>query len=104
MSEPRAVRIAKIWKRLLCDPRGTLTADGKAILRDLAEFCYAAKPICIRDTSGRIDPLATQHALGRQEAYLRIAGMLGIDSLETVRVAYEMGREATDAEETVFPG
>lgn len=103
MSEPRAVRVAKIWKRLLCDPRGTLTADGKAILRDLAEFCYAAKPICIRDTAGRIDPLATQHALGRQEAYLRIAGMLGIDMLATVRMAYEMPHSDGEAE-TTFPG
>lgn len=97
---PRALKVAKVYKRLLLDPRGTMNADGKEILRDLALFCYAAKPICMRDATGRIDPLATQQAIGRQEVYLRIAGMLALDPFDTLSNAHQRQAE----EETQFPG
>ena len=73
-------------------------------MQDLAKFCYIGDPVCIKDLHGRIDPLATQHALGRQEVYLRIAGMLALDNIQGVRLAHEMQRPTGDEVDTEFPG
>lgn len=86
--QPRAVLASKAWKAMVLDPRGELTQNGKLILGDLAKFCHASIPATRMDAAGRIDALATQQIIGRQEVYLRIAALLAVSDLQTQRLAH----------------
>jgi hypothetical protein len=97
--QPRAVLASKLWKSKFLAPNGDLSDDGRLMLADLAKFCHASLPAVQKDMAGRIDALAVQQIIGRQEVYLRIAAMLSVNDIQTQRLAH-MNWPGDEPEET----
>lgn len=88
MTKPRAVKVATLWKQALCDPRGNLSANGQAMLSDLAKYCRLHEPPTRKSSmTGAVDPLETMEAIGMQKMLQRILTMVNIDSLNAARLS-----------------
>jgi hypothetical protein len=83
----RATTASKIWKKLLCDPRGQLHADGELAMSDLAKFCRWVEAPTRHDPTGKVDALATMEAIGMHKMYKRILTLLAIDESRGAKLA-----------------
>jgi len=67
----------KFWKK----PKpAELNEAGRAVLQDLAEYCYVTRPsLKVSKVTQASDPIAMAFAEGRRDVYLRISQMLQLD-------------------------
>lgn len=98
MTQPRANKVAKLWRQRLCDPNGELTDDGKLMLSDLAKYCRAHDAPTRHDAASRVDIEATFEAIGMQKLYRRIVTLLEIDDSRTARLALMQWQPDEDAQ------
>lgn len=76
----KALERRNAWQRLFLDEKGEVSADGQAILKDLAKFCRAHRSTAVFSmTRGTLDPLASAKADGRREVWLRIVEYIHLD-------------------------
>lgn len=72
--------LRRALRRRFINEAGELNSDGRRIMRDLAQFCYANRVTAkISPRSGQIDPIAMGVAEGRREVFIRIAQALNLN-------------------------
>lgn len=68
------------YVRTFCGDFATPHPEAQRVLADLKRFCQVTKPgMVVSPKAGLVDPLATLYQNGLKDAYMRIAGFLGID-------------------------
>jgi hypothetical protein len=83
------------YRRMFLGENGELTADGEAVLADLAKFCKATSSTAVvSPISQKVDPVASALAEGRREVWLRIMAHLHIDD----RVIFNLNQSEADDE------
>lgn len=93
----RATTAAKVWKQLLCDPRGALTQNGRLALSDIGKFCRYPDAPTRHDSTGKVDIEATFEAIGMHKVYLRLLALVAInDELEAIKIARTRWPETQD--------
>lgn len=66
-----------------------LSPGGEIVLRDLAHYCYAAKPtLKVSQVDQHVDPLAMAFAEGRRDVFNRITALLNLDAGQIDRIAH----------------
>lgn len=78
------------WWAFWRKPRaGELNPAGDIVLRDLARYCYAAKPtLKVSQVTQQSDALAMAFAEGRRDVFNRIVAMLNLDNDQIERIAH----------------
>ena len=83
------------YRRMFLGENGELTADGHAVMADLAKFCKATSSTAVvSPISQKVDPVASALAEGRREVWLRIMAHLHIDD----RVIFNLNQSEADDE------
>jgi hypothetical protein len=78
------------YRRMFLGENGQLSADGQAVLADLAKFCKANQSTAVVSPISRtVDPIASALAEGRREVWLRIMAHLHIED----RVIFNLNEE-----------
>ena len=81
------------YRRMFLGENGQLSADGQAVLADLAKFCKANQSIAVVSPISRtVDPIASALAEGRREVWLRIMAHLHIED----RVIFNLNEYQND--------
>lgn len=90
----RKARDRAAFRRLFFDENGELTADGKRVLSYLARHCYGAKsPTTVSHSRQMVDPIATAHAAGKQDAYFTILKALNADPVDVTMILARLEKE-----------
>jgi hypothetical protein len=81
------------YRRMFLGENGQLSADGQAVLADLAKFCKANQSTAVVSPISRtVDPIASALAEGRREVWLRIMAHLHIED----RVIFNLNEDQND--------
>ena len=81
------------YRRMFLGENGQLSADGQAVLADLAKFCKANQSTAVVSPISRtVDPIASALAEGRRKVWLRIMAHLHIED----RVIFNLNEDQND--------
>jgi hypothetical protein len=81
------------YRRMFLGENGQKSADGQAVLADLAKFCKANQSTAVVSPISRtVDPIASALAEGRREVWLRIMAHLHIED----RVIFNLNEDQND--------
>ena len=69
---------ARAYKSLFLGEGGKPNENAKIVLEDLMKFCHVNETCLMISSQGTVDPLATVHAEGRREVFLRLNEFLNI--------------------------
>jgi hypothetical protein len=84
------------FRTSLLDEDGKPTPHGSAVLAHLRAFCSADVSTLRRDREGRVDPLASAAAQGRQEVWQQFYFYLNLDDSELVEIDREFTQQLKD--------
>lgn len=74
------------YRACFCDPDGSLSRAGAAVMRDLAQFAGAYRTTFrLSPVTRQGDPLAMARAEGRREMFLRMQAMLRLPDEEFLK-------------------
>lgn len=87
--EPRKVRWWSLSWWLKHEP-GEIGPAAEVVMRDLAAYCYVAKPtLKVSRVTQQSDPVAMAFAEGRRDVFNRIAAMCSLTPDQIDRIAHQ---------------
>lgn len=90
-SAPEPVRWWSLawWRAPAKKPAGMVGPAAEYVLRDLAAYCYVAKPtLKVSQVTQVADPIAMAFAEGRRDVFNRIRAMCNLTSEQIDRIAH----------------
>lgn len=80
--------------RALFQPGGATTPAAAIVLADLRRFCRATtSTACVSPVTGQMDPIASAHAEGRREVWLRICQHIHVSDADLYRMVEQESEE-----------
>lgn len=74
------------YRAIFLGERGDPNPQAEIVLADLRRACCADRPTTVRDTTGRVDPIATAENEGARRVWLRIQQALYLNDEKVYRM------------------